>query len=217
VANVGGDKSNPDEVKRPENETPGAEPLPADDELSMFDVSADAAASPVELGDVGDGFEVLEGIDSVPTEPEATESGPIVVGLEDLPTDTESAEEPVAEGEAQEETEGEKKEFELPLYAELAIVGGVALLLLVLAMTPLMLFSTALYLIALELIPYGIWRTRTDVNVYSILLGCALAAVLTAMYCLWLELGRYEFRVKAPRLTMSQTVQSGFDTTTATA
>jgi hypothetical protein len=102
--------------------------------------------------------------------------------------------EPTAEPEKPAE---EKKPSKLPLYLELAGAIGIPLLLLVLAWLQVLNFSTALYVIAVGFIPYGIWKDRKTSTVYTVILACALAAVLTAVFCMWLEWGRYQFDVKA--------------------
>ena len=102
--------------------------------------------------------------------------------------------EPTAEPE---KPAAEKKPSKLPLYLELAGAIGIPLLLLVLAWLQVLNFSTALYIIAVGFIPYGIWKDRETSTVYTVILACALAAVLTAVYCLWMEWGRYQFDVKA--------------------
>ena len=38
---------------------------------------------------------------------------------------------------------------------------------------------------------------RKTNTVFVVFLGCVLAAVLTAVYCLWMELARYKFDIKA--------------------
>jgi hypothetical protein len=43
-----------------------------------------------------------------------------------------------------------------------------------------------------------------------VLLACALVAMLTAIYCLWSELGNYEFNIKAKTRTgLSAPVRTG--------
>jgi hypothetical protein len=38
---------------------------------------------------------------------------------------------------------------------------------------------------------------RKTNDLYTVILGCALIAILTGIYCLWLEWGRYQFDTKA--------------------
>ena len=126
----------------------------------------------------------------------------------------------------EEDEEGEQPEEErppnkLPLYLEYAGLACIPLILLVLGYSEVVFFSTALYLIALGLIPYGIWKGRETNTVFTVILGCALAAVFTAIFCLWMEFGRYQFDLKAQevkqRVTMVQPVQFGPASTTAAA
>jgi hypothetical protein len=100
----------------------------------------------------------------------------------------------------------EKKEKKEPLAKEddafsrmlpMAVVVGLPVVAIGLAIVNFAFFSTALYLVAMGYIVLGIWICRKTNTVYAILLGCALAALLTAVYCLWIEMGRYEFSVKA--------------------
>jgi hypothetical protein len=115
----------------------------------------------------------------------------------------------------------EKKAFKLPWYLDLAVAGAVALVLLGLAALHLFGFSTALYLIAIGLIPYGVWKGGAANSIYTMILACALAAVVTAAYLLWLELERYHLDIKAregrQRVAMSPCPQFGPASTTATA
>jgi len=56
---------------------------------------------------------------------------------------------------------------------------------------------TALYLIGLCAIPFVIWKARRTSTIFTVFLGCILTALLTANYCLWMELRRYHFDLKA--------------------
>ena len=104
--------------------------------------------------------------------------------------------------EAQEEEEPEEKgPSKLPLYLPVAAAVGLP----VIALVGAFLFaggtigavSTAVYIIALGYIPLALWMGRTTNTVFVVILGCVLAAVLTSVYCLWMELGRYKFDIKA--------------------
>jgi hypothetical protein len=86
---------------------------------------------------------------------------------------------------------------------ELACLIGVPIIVLLLAglcaftfAAPLSAFSTAVYLIALGFIPYGIWKGRETNTFYAAILGCALAAMLTAAFILWSEMADYRFQFK---------------------
>jgi hypothetical protein len=129
---------------------------------------------------------------------------------EDAKTPGEAAEEQ-RDGAGLEEGEEEravKEPFKLPPYMEYAAAAGVAVILVVLAVLGLFSVPTAIYLIALAAIPYGLWKGRQMLDVYVLLLACALAAVLTAVYFMCLEIGRYRYDIKAreakQRVVMSE-------------
>jgi hypothetical protein len=168
--------------------------------------------------------------ESAPVEPGTPEDEAAYAG--DAPLD-ESAEgeqpemESAEEAEPEEaEAEPEEKPFEVPAYLEWAGVIGVPLVILAIAALCVMTFATALaafslavYVIALAFIPYGLWKGRETNNIYTVVLGCALAALLTMTYCLWRELGEYQFNIKARRQVgmSSQNLQLGPASTTAAA
>ena len=117
-------------------------------------------------------------------------------------TDAEAVEADEAEVKAEETEDGGEKDAEkeagkLPLVLELAGVIGVPVVLLALFWFQIILFSTTIFLIGIGLIPYGLWRGRKSNTVFMVFLACTLAALLTAAYCLWLEMGRYQFDFKA--------------------
>ena len=123
---------------------------------------------------------------------------------EEGPTEAEAPEK-----KEQEEEEGQEKEpSQSPMYLEWGIVIFVPLILLVLAVLHLFSFPTAVYLIALAGIPYGLWKGRQMLDVYTLFLACALAAILTAAYVMWLEIARYHYDLRAgeakQRVSMSQ-------------
>jgi hypothetical protein len=112
----------------------------------------------------------------------------------------------LAEGEPQEEAaaveeveeEAEKKpEKKLPEYAELAGAIGIGVVLLAIGVVGLIYISTAVFTIAVGAVFYTIWRNRATSSIYTVLLGCALAAVLLSLYFLWIEIGRYQFDIRA--------------------
>jgi hypothetical protein len=127
----------------------------------------------------------------------------VEVAAQEAAPETEKAEEPAKEEPAKEEpgeTAAEKKakpSSPLMAYLDWAIAGGVAALLLLLALVGLLNFSTVLYVISVGLVLYAIWKGRQTNDLYAVMLGFSLIAVLTAVYCLWLEVGRYHFDVKA--------------------
>jgi hypothetical protein len=94
--------------------------------------------------------------------------------------------------------------------------GGLALVLVVLlaiAFFGLILYATAVYLFILTSVGYTLWKGRATNPIYVNLLGFALAAVITAIYCMWLELAAYDFSIRAresrPRLGVNAPVPSG--------
>ncbi len=95
------------------------------------------------------------------------------------------------------EEEAEEKAGRLPLVVELAGVIGVPVVLLALFWFKIIFFSTAIFLIGIGFIPYGIWKGRKSNTVFTVFLGCTLAALMTATYCLWMVMGRYHFDFKA--------------------
>jgi hypothetical protein len=106
-------------------------------------------------------------------------------------------------------------------YIEWAVLAVVGVTLAALALFGLICFSTALYLVAMMAVAYVLWIERSTSTVYTVILGCALTAVLTSVYVLWIELGRYQFDIKARRakapLSLVIPVHSGPVNTTAAA
>ena len=220
MAKVEGEGPNSEELKRHADEPApadlAAEPLPEPmaGPPAPEDESAAATDLPEELAATEEAFAAPPG---EPTEAEGVQA------------ETEEA----AEGEEEEaeEEEGEEEEKEpskLPLYLEWAGVIGIPLIILGLALLYTVCFSqafnafsTAIYLIALGFIPYGIWKGRETPDVFTLFLACALAAVLTAAYCMWLEMGRYDLDIRArgakQRVGMSQPFSSGPANATAAA
>ena len=115
---------------------------------------------------------------------------------ENVPTGTENAEEASA-GKMVAEDTTVRESSKTPIYLVWGVVIGIPVLVLLLALTHILYFPTAIYIISVALIPYGIWKGRETTTIYTVVLGCALAAVLTAIYFLWLEEDRYRFDVKA--------------------
>ena len=141
---------------------------------------------------------------------EAAPEEPTAEPIEGQPVEAEQAELREASEEGfQEETE--KGPSKLPVYLEWAGVIAIPVIILALAWFGVWYFSTAFYVISVGLIPYGIWKGRETNTVYTVILGCTLVAVLTAVYCLWLEIGRYNLEVKAKQqVDISQPIQAGF-------
>jgi hypothetical protein len=112
--------------------------------------------------------------------------------------------------------EPKKQPSKQAVYIEWGVAVGVPVLLLAIAWFGLLYISTAIYLIAVGFVPFGIWKGRKTSTVYTIVLGCTLIAVMTAVYFMWVEFGRYEFDIKARdgkhRISMSHTIPVGFCT-----
>lgn len=110
-----------------------------------------------------------------------------------------------AEEEESEEEPGEKakKKSAMPVLVELIAVGAICVGLPLLAvMSPeTIALDLAIYLAALVLIPFAVWRSRATATPYFILLAFALAALCTAVFCLWQEMEAYDFDFKAKEAT----------------
>lgn len=132
------------------------------------------------------------------------------------PGDVEAAQEPEAEEieQAQRPTKRDRTLSRLPAWMpesrEALAAVGLSVLVLLLALVGLLHFSTAFYLIAVGAVVYALWQYRDTNSVFTIILGCALIAMLTAIYCLWREWGSYRFDTKArearPQVGMSRPV-----------
>ncbi len=197
-----GDSPNPDDLK-PHNES-----LPAESAAGSASDYADLLSGDL-LGSL-DAANLEESTAAAPAEQPAETPEPAAEtgeGDEGLLTDLGQVEippaEPVAAAPAEEAKEEEHKEEketkprEPSKARELALTIGIPILVLVIAWlcsmffaTKLSAFSTAIYLIALGFIPYGIWKGRQTNSVYTVILGCALAALLTGVFCLWMEIVR---------------------------
>jgi hypothetical protein len=84
-----------------------------------------------------------------------------------------------------------------PPYVAIAVCIGVLVVLFALAYFKLFGYSTAIYVIGLAIIPLMLLLGRKTATVYTVLLGCVLAALMTSVYCLWSVLERYHGDVKA--------------------
>ncbi len=183
----------------------GEELKPAGAELKpLGEEAGESALAGLEAAEfIPPDFESL--LTSETVEPEAAEpfapeaAAPTVeVAAEDAAAETAKAEEPAEEKPEEKPAEKETKAAgKLMAYLDLAIAGGIAAVLLVLALVGLLNFSTAIYAVSVTLVVYAIWKALPTNDLYTAMLGCALIAILTAVYCLWLEVGRYRFNVKA--------------------
>ena len=144
------------------------------------------------------------GDDLAPLEPdmELPDELPVLepVEIEDVPVEDEPAP-PEQEGASESEADEQplEKPAGLPSYMGLAGAVAGAVIVLALVFLQFIYFGMAIYAISVGLVLYGIWKERETNTVYTALLGCALIAVLTAVYCLWIELGRYQFDISAKR------------------
>lgn len=172
MANVEDENPNFDELKTPGEETAAEEPV-LEDEAAPAD-GADEQLQPVEATDAE-----VEAADEAEVKAEETEEGG------------------EKEAEESEKEEAEKEAGKLPLVVELAGVIGVPVILLALFWFETIFFSTTIFLIGVGFIPYGIWKGRKSNTVFTVFLGCTLAALITAAYCLWMVMGRYHFDFKA--------------------
>ena len=84
-----------------------------------------------------------------------------------------------------------------PVYLAAGISIGVVVIVVLLVHFNIVFLSTAVYLIGLACIPLTLWLGRKACTLYTVFLGCILAALLTSLYCLWSVLGRYNYDVKA--------------------
>ena len=158
----------------------------------------------------------LPAVDMPTAEADLTDLPAMEAPLDEMPAaETPSAEQPSED--KSESTEPAAAETAEPLPHEsrdlsaMLEYGGIGLgvfVLLALGWLNLFYFSTALYTISIGLVGYGIWKGRATNNIYTMFMACALLAVLTAVYCLWLELGRYQFEIKPKHAGRAAVVQT---------
>ncbi|MEN6458515.1 MAG: hypothetical protein ABFC63_06250 [Thermoguttaceae bacterium] len=152
--------------------------------------------------DVGD---ELFAADAMPAETAAEKTPAPESPPEAPPAEEQAAEVAKPEEAVKEDAEEETEPSKLPLILEVVALVVIPLGLLALASRDIVgsglgLLSvwTALYLIGLGLIPYALWRARETSTLYTLFLGCVLAAMLTGVYCLWMELAvNYQFDIHA--------------------
>jgi hypothetical protein len=176
---------------------------------SMSGVLASDAAGVAE----SEGLEGLEGLGSVKSLD--TEEG---LGSE-KGIDQESVVEPESEKSAEKKKKPAKskgkfgeKILAYQKYLEWSGLAVIAIVLAVLGYMSILLISTAVFLIAMVGVAYGIWLSRKTNTVYSIMLGCALMAVIAAAYCMWVEFERYhyDFKGKDAKLRVGMVVPGQF-------
>jgi hypothetical protein len=103
---------------------------------------------------------------------------------------------------------GDKESKSLALVAAVAAAIGLPVICLALAFLNIVLFCTAFYLIGLGYVPLALWLGRKTNTIYTVFLGCVLAALMTAIYCLWIELavhylGDYEAKEAKQGISMN--------------
>jgi hypothetical protein len=140
-------------------------------------------------------------------EPEVVEVAEAQPAASEAPAEEIKEFEPLADKEEIEEEE-EKQPSKLPVVLPALAAIGLPVIALALAVLGMVYFSTAIYIILLGYVPLALWLGRKTNTVFVVILGCVVAAVLTACYCLWMELGRYKYDVKAQeakqRVTMTE-------------
>ncbi len=97
----------------------------------------------------------------------------VEVAAEGAPAETEMAEEP-AEEKPEEEAPAKvaKPASKLMAYLDWVIAGGIAALLLLLALAGLLNLSTAIYAVSVAIVAYAIWKGRQTNDLYTVMLGC---------------------------------------------
>ena len=154
------------------------------DELEELSALGDeAAADELAAGDeAAEQLETAEGLEAVDEEKAA----------DDQAAETEESEEEAAE-------KPRKKSF----LAEAAAAIGIPVAFAGLFLANMLFLSTAIFLALMCFIPLGIWMGRRSNTVFTVCLGCTLAALFTACFCLWVELRRYSFDIKAKEARVS--------------
>jgi hypothetical protein len=180
-------------VAKSEGENHDADELPNLDEFPGFEELPD-------FGDLG-----AFGEEALPTEaaplPEVAQTP--VTPAEGVPP------EPI-ETQPTPTDEKTKPSRQLPGFVPWAGAIGLPVVILVLAVVNLLSYATAVFLILAVAILGGLWIGRQTSGVYTILLACALLALLTAIYFLWMQLGRYDFEIKArPKVGVSGSISTG--------
>jgi hypothetical protein len=114
-----------------------------------------------------------------------------------VPAEEIATPEKFADGEPPRLRDEEQGPSKLPIYLPVACAIGLPVAAFALAVLEMVFYSTAVYLIAVGYIPLALWAGRRSNTVYVVFVGCALAAVLTGVYCLWMEIGSYNYDIKA--------------------
>ena len=160
---------------------------------------------------------------SEPTTSDDAELGQLAEAGEPAGSDTE---EPAQLQPAEVEKEPSEKQGKLPPYVEWGIVGAVCAG--ILGSTYFAVASTggvffwcvlSIYLLAMFLVAYVLWKTRETCTPYQVMLALSLLAVLTAILCVVWEMKAYDYDIKAEgakqRAAVPPRVQFGPAATTA--
>jgi hypothetical protein len=122
--------------------------------------------------------EVPEGIEPIAVEQPVGEEEP------------KAEEQPAVEEKPKEEEEYWEEPSKLPLYLEIVLLVGIPLILAGLVLSSLLDWAIAVYVICAGLVPYMLWKSRKTNTIFTILLGCTLVAILTAILFLWVEISK---------------------------
>jgi hypothetical protein len=194
VAKNNNDKAGPDESKLPGDETAADSDLFSGiSDLEEMDLSGLLGAPTAESD--------LSGLLGAPTTEETpAEPAGDVFALDQTLALSETVPEQETPPPPPEAAPVAKKSAKLPgQYMEWGAAVVLLVALLAVASLRMILFSTAVYVILVGLVCYAIWKTRATNTVYTVILGCTLIAVITAVFCLLTELGRYDYDVKAQK------------------
>ena len=158
-------------------------------------------------------------------EPDFTEPAEMDEAAE-LPAIGDMQFEPEDEAEEAESEEKPKPTSKLPLIVELVVFLGVcggvlAWTYFEFADSEGMFFWSilAIFLLGLVSIPFVLWKSRETCTPYRVMLALSLAAILTAAFCLFLELKTYDYDINAEgakqRTQATPAAQFGPSTTSA--
>lgn len=128
--------------------------------------------------------------------------------VEQLEAEEMPADDQVAVAEKSEEEEPKKKSGKKSLLVEAVAAIGLPVVCAGLFLANIIYLSSAIYLLGLCYVPLGMWMGRRSNTLYSVLVGGALVAVMTASFYLWIELRKHDFDIKAKgsRVSMIQPI-----------
>ena len=102
-----------------------------------------------------------------------------------------------AQAAEEEEEEEERETSKLPMVLEIAAIIAVPAAIAGLFVMQTFDAWSCLYVFLLACIPYALWKGRATNTVFTVFLGCILAAELTAIFCLLKEFQHYGYNVSA--------------------